>query len=82
VLAAKSADTDAQTELAKVSKILTRLELGRDQSAHADLELIVGALEADPPNLILARELRYAIKMRTGGSATTIVVTGLMAAVL
>ena len=82
MLAAKSADTDAQTELAKVSKILTRLELGRDQSAHADLELIVGALEADPPNLILARELRYAIKMRTGGSATTIVVTGLMAAVL
>lgn len=97
VLAAKSVDADAQIELAKVAKIVSRLELSDDQTANADLELIVGALEADPPNLILARELRYAIKMRTGafrsartarfmrltgGSATTIVVTGLMAAVL
>lgn len=56
--------------------------------------MIVGALQATTPNLVLARDLRYAIKMRTGafsnarttwfmrltgGSATAIIVTGLIA---
>lgn len=81
-------------EIAKVAKIVTRLETKADETANADLALIIGALQAETPNLILARELRYAIKMRTGafsnarttwfmrltgGSPTAIIVTGLIA---
>ena len=85
---------DVQVEIAKVAKIVTRLETKADETANADLALIIGALQAETPNLILARELRYAIKMRTGalsnarttwfmrltgGSPTAIIVTGLIA---
>lgn len=81
-------------EIAKVAKIVTRLETKADETANADLALIIGALQAETPSLILARELRYAIKMRTGafsnarttwfmrltgGSPTAIIVTGLIA---
>jgi hypothetical protein len=85
---------DLQIEIAKVAKIVSRLEAKGDNTANADLALIVGALQADTPNLLLARELRFAIKMRTGafsnsrttwfmrltgGSPTAIIVTGLIA---
>lgn len=85
---------DVQVEIAKVAKIVSRLETKADETATADLALIVSALQAETPNLILARELRYAIKMRTGafsnarttwfmrltgGSPTAIIVTGLIA---
>lgn len=85
---------DVQVEIAKVAKIVSRLETKADETATVDLALIVSALQADTPNLILARELRYAIKMRTGtfsnarttwfmrltgGSPTAIIVTGLIA---
>ena len=81
-------------EIAKVAKIVTRLETKADETANADLALIIGAPQAETPSLILARELRYAIKMRTGafsnarttwfmrltgGSPTAIIVTGLIA---
>lgn len=94
LLAGQTLTPDVQVEIAKVAKIVTRLETKGDETANADLALIVGALQADTPNLILARELRYAIKMRTGafsnarttwfmrltgGSPTAIIVTGLIA---
>ena len=81
-------------EIVKVAKIVTRLETKADETANADLALIIGAPQAETPSLILARELRYAIKMRTGafsnarttwfmrltgGSPTAIIVTGLIA---
>lgn len=94
VLARQTLAPDVQTEVAKVAKIVTRLEAKTDETANADLALIVGALQVETPNLVLARDLRYAIKMRTGafsnarttwfmrltgGSATAIIVTGLIA---
>ena len=93
-LACQALTSDVQQEVAKVAKIVTRLETKADETANADLALILGALQAETPNLILARELRYAIKMRTGafsnarttwfmrltgGSPTAIIVTGLIA---
>jgi hypothetical protein len=81
-------------EIAKVAKIVIRLETEADETANAALALIIVVLQAETPNLILARELSYAIKMRTdalsnarttwfmrltGGSPTTIIVTGLIA---
>jgi hypothetical protein len=81
-------------EIVKVAKIVTRLETKADETANADLALIIGAPQAETPSLILARELRYAIKMRTGafsnarttwfmrltgGSPTAITITGLIA---
>ena len=85
---------DVQVEIAKVAKIVIRLETEADETANAALALIIVVLQAETPNLILARELSYAIKMRTdalsnarttwfmrltGGSPTTIIVTGLIA---
>lgn len=96
-LAATALEPDVQVEVAKVAKIVTRLETKGDETANADLSLILSALQADTPNLTLARDLRYAIKMRTGafsnarttwfmrltgGSATAIIVTGLIASFL
>lgn len=93
-LSGQALEPDVQVEIAKVAKIVTRLETKNDETANADLALIIAALQADTPNLVLARELRYAIKMRTGafsnarttwfmrltgGSATAIIVTGLIA---
>lgn len=93
-LAGQALEPDVQVEIAKLAKIVTRLETRGDGTANADLALIIGALQAETPNLVLARELRYAIKMRTsafsnarttwfmrltGGSATAIIVTGLIA---
>lgn len=93
-LAGAALEPDVQVEVAKVAKIVTRLESKGDETANADLALIIGALEAETPNLVLARDLRYAIKMRTGafsnarttwfmrltgGSPTAIIVTGLIA---
>ncbi|CAN0561287.1 unnamed protein product, partial [Laminaria digitata] len=93
-LATTTLEPEVQVEVAKVAKIVTRLESKDDESANADLALILAALEADTPNLTLAQELRYAIKMRTGafsnarttwfmrltgGSPTAIIVTGLIA---
>ena len=84
---------EVQIEIAKIAKIVTRLEEKADETANADLALAVSAMQADTPNLILARELRYAIKMRTGAfsnarttwfmrltgaSATAIIVFGLI----
>lgn len=93
-LAGQALEPEVQIEVAKVAKIVTRLEAKADETADADLALIIGALQADTPNLVLVRELRYAIKMRTGafsnarttwfmrltgGSPTAIIVTGLIA---
>lgn len=90
-------EPDVQVEIAKVAKIVTRLEANGDSSANSDLVLIIRALDADEPNLLLARELRRAIKMRTGtfstgfttwfmrrtgGSPTSILVLGLAAAIV
>lgn len=95
VLAGQVQVPEVQTEVAKVAKIVSRLEANSDTSANADLTLIIAALQADAPNLILARELRYAVKMRTGtfrnpltasfmrvsgGSPTAICLIGLVAA--
>jgi hypothetical protein len=94
-IAARPLDADVQVEVGKVAKVVTRLETAGDSTANADLALLIVALQAEPPNLTLARELRYAIKMRTGtlsntrttwfmrltgGSATAIIVIGLIAA--
>ena len=93
-LATTTLDANVQVEVAKVAKIVTRLETKGDKTANEDLSLIIAALQADTPNLTLARDLRYAIKMRTGafsnarttwfmrltgGSPTAIIVTGLIA---
>ncbi len=93
-LSGQALTPDVQIEIAKVAKIVSRLEAKADNTANADLALIIGALRADMPNLVLARELRFAIKMRTGafsnsrttwfmrltgGSPTAIIVTGLIA---
>ena len=43
-------------EIVKVAKIVTRLETKADETANADLALIIVALQAETRNLILARE--------------------------
>tara|TARA_R110000868_G_scaffold39376_1_gene137063 strand:+ start:22233 stop:23027 length:795 start_codon:yes stop_codon:yes gene_type:complete len=88
---------EVQVEVAKIAKIVARLEANDNSSANADIALAMRALEADTPNLTLARELRYATKMRTGafrngrtawfmrltgGSATAVIVIGLISAFL
>lgn len=99
-VALENLSEDLQIELGKLHKIIGRIEKNNklpdsenEISLRRDFGIILNALNADEPNLKLARDIRYDIKMRTkafgnkgssffmsktGGSSTAIVLLGLI----
>lgn len=96
-LSSAALSSDAQQEVAKISKVVARLDRKGLTGPNPELTMAVRAIQSDPPNLLLARELRYAVKMETGtfrnghtawfmkvtgGSPTAIMVVGLSASMI